>query len=171
MAEHAAVVYDLDGTLIDLDVDWAAVTAAARSRYEQAGVPPPGDLWAMLAAAEDHGVGEDVRLVIRTHECRGARTSDLLVAPEDLEQHVVPVAVCSLNCERACRIALETHGLADAVTAVVGRDTVEPPKPDPAPLVAIADWFDIDPESMLFVGDSRRDARAASAAGVTFRWV
>ncbi|WP_233560733.1 HAD-IA family hydrolase, partial [Halobellus sp. Atlit-38R] len=67
-------------------------------------------------------------------------------------------------------IAVETHGLADAIDgdAIVGRDTVGSHKPDPASLLAAIDRLGAAPEDALFVGDSRRDAVAAERGGVDF---
>ena len=43
--EFGTVVYDLDGTLVDLTVDWGAVADDVIAVYEDAGVTPPGDGW------------------------------------------------------------------------------------------------------------------------------
>lgn len=171
MTEPEAVIYDLDGTLVDLAVDWTAVADEVAACYRSAGRDPPGDLWAMLEGASGGGLEGTVRAVIREHECRGARRSHRLPLAAEVTDRTVPVGVCSLNCERACHIALAAHDLDGAVVAVVGRDTVEPWKPDPAPLLSIADRLDVPPARTLFVGDSDRDRRAARRASMPFRAV
>lgn len=172
MTGYDAVVYDLDGTLVELDVDWDAVAVDVREIYHRADIAPPGDgLWGMLEAAGDVGLGNEVESAIAAHEHDGARTSDRLDHADDLLERSLPAGVCSLNCERACRIALEEHTLTPAVDAVVGRDTVATWKPDPEPLLATVSRLGADPERALFIGDSARDRRTAERAGVDFEYV
>ncbi|WP_226007158.1 HAD family hydrolase [Natrinema salinisoli] len=172
MTEYDAVVYDLDGTLVDLDVDWNAVAIDVRAVYDDANVEPPSDgLWDMLEAAADVGLAAEVEAAIATHEHDGARTSDRLARADELLERSLPAGVCSLNCERACRIALEEHALTAAVGPVVGRDTVGTWKPDPEPLLATIRALEVDPERALFIGDSARDQRTAERAGVDFEYV
>jgi len=78
-----------------------------------------------------------------------------------------PTAVCSLNCEDACRLALKEHDI-DGITAVIGRDTVATEKPDPEPLLEAIRRLGVDPETSLFVGDSPQDEQAAERAGVDY---
>lgn len=170
-ADPAGVVYDLDGTLVRLDVDWDAVAAEVGRVYETAGHTPPRDLWRMLDEARDHGIAAEVEETIAAHERAGARTAVRLPLADELDGADGPVGVCSLNCEAACRIALETHGLASAVDVVVGRDTTTERKPHPEPLLAAVRGLELAPEQVVFVGDSARDARTADRAGTSFRWV
>ncbi|MFB6130883.1 MAG: HAD family hydrolase [Salinigranum sp.] len=167
-----AVVYDLDGTLVRLAVDWEAVARDAVDLFAEEGVEiEEADLWAMLDLAEEHDLRERLEAVIAAHEREGARRSDRLPLAERLPDHGVPLGVCSLNAEDACREALATHDLAPHVRTVVGRDSVERRKPDPEPLLATLRELGVDPGDAVFVGDSARDEEAARRAGVAFRYV
>lgn len=170
MTEPAARVYDLDGTLVRLEVDWEAATADARAVFRRAGVDAGGGLWDLLERAPDHGLAGAVEEALAAHEQLGARRSVRLPAADDLAGAAVPTAVCSLNCEAACRIALEVHGLEEHVAAVVGRDTVAERKPHPAPLLAAVRALDVEPAEALFVGDTERDAATAERAGTRFAY-
>ncbi|WP_254768710.1 HAD family hydrolase [Salinilacihabitans rarus] len=172
MTEYDAVVYDLDGTLVDLDVDWAATARDVREVYRAAGVEPPGDgLWDLLAAAPEAGLGEEVEATIAAREREGARTSPRLPRADELLALSVPAGVCSLNCEAACRIALDRHDLLSTVDVVVGRDTVTTRKPHPEPLIEAVTRLGARPERALFVGDSARDEETAQRAGTDFEYV
>jgi len=167
--EYDAIVYDLDGTLVELDVDWDEVTADAAAVLSARGVDTDGmALWDVLETAEERGFRRKVEEIIVDHERAGARSSFRLPLADELPVDV-PAAVCSLNCEAACRIALELHGLDGHVSALVGRDTVEGEKPDPEPLLAAIRALDATPSKTLFVGDSQRDRRTAQLAGVPFQ--
>jgi phosphoglycolate phosphatase len=170
VTEYDAVVYDLDNTLVRLAVDWDAVSDACAAVLRERGVEPGADLWVMLDQAATHGCRDAVEDVIAEHERDGARESERLPLADELPLSV-PTAVCSLNCEAACRLALEVHDLAEHVDAVVGRDTVATEKPDPEPLLAAVDSLAADPGRTLFVGDSERDEATANHADVPFAYV
>ncbi|MGQ3330967.1 MULTISPECIES: HAD family hydrolase [Halorubrum] len=179
---YDAVVYDLDGTLVELAVDWGAVAESVLEVYAgHARIPPTDELWGLLEAAGEYGIRDPVEAAIAEHERSGARSSMLLPLGRRLTEgaersdggrNVPPAGVCSLNCEAACRVAVEAHGLGEALDphAIVGRDTVDTHKPEPESVLAAVDRLGAEPARALFVGDSRRDAVAAERAGVPFAW-
>ncbi|KZN23563.1 phosphoglycolate phosphatase [Haladaptatus sp. R4] len=167
----SAVVYDLDGTLVDLIVNWKQVAVDVAAVLDDHGVDASNvDLWAMLDLADEANVRDVVETVIGDHECTGARRSTRLPHADELLRREVPVGVCSLNCEASCHVSLETHELADAVDAVIGRDSVPTRKPDPEPLLATLHALDVDGPA-LFIGDSPRDELTAERADVAFEYV
>lgn len=169
----AAIVYDLDGTLLRLEVDWDDVLADLRAIYRDEGIhfSDAEGVWELLERAHQNGLAADVEAAIADHERAGARTSVRLGLADDVTTRSVPVGICSLNCEDACRIGLEKHDLEPHVDAVVGRDTVGARKPDPKPLLAAVDVLDVVPAETLFVGDSASDEKTADRAGTRFAYV
>lgn len=163
--EYGTVVFDLDGTLVRLNVEWDVVAEEVAGELSKRGVEPPGSLWEMLEAADEHGHRSAVEDVISAHERDGAAASIRLPAADTVPDGVV--GVCSLNSESACRIALSAHDLY-GIDAVVGRDTVSTEKPDPGPLLETIDRLDSDPTETVFIGDSDRDATTAERAGVDY---
>lgn len=165
------VVFDLDGTLVDLSVDWEAAFTDVVEVYDAAGVEPvEGGLWELMIAAPDHGLTEEVEEAIARHERAGAERSTRLPLADILPLSL-PVGVCTLNCVAACRIALGSHGLLDDVDVIVGRDSLSTQKPDPEPLLMTARELSVVPERTVFIGDSERDETTANRAGVQFRYV
>ena len=170
--EYEAVVYDLDGTLVRLVVDWARVERELEDRVADAGIDPHGySAWELLDEAETAGIGEAVERLIADHEIQGAHRSKWLPTAAELVDLELPAAICSLNCERACEIALERHDLFSHVETIVGRDSVDGRKPAPGPLLAALEPLEVPPGRALFVGDSATDQRAAERAGIDFRYV
>jgi phosphoglycolate phosphatase-like HAD superfamily hydrolase len=167
---YEAIVYDLDGTLVELEVDWEAARRDAAAVLRARGVDTDGmGLWEVLESAEPNGVLDRINEAIAEHERAGARSATRLQQADALP-HSVPVGVCSLNAEAACRIALELHGLDRHVETIVGRDSVRSYKPDPEPLLATIDGIGAQPSETLFVGDSERDELTANRAGVAFKY-
>jgi phosphoglycolate phosphatase len=171
-ADYGAVIYDLDGTLVRLAVDWDAAASDATAAFAEAGVDAAGaDLWSLFETAPEYGLADDVESILASHERRGAERAVRLPHADRVTEWGVPVGVCSLNAESACRLALDRHDLLDHVDAVVGRDSVATHKPDPEPLLTTIDRLGAEPSSALFVGDTERDAVTAERAGVAFEWV
>jgi phosphoglycolate phosphatase len=170
--EYDAVVYDLDETLVELAVDWDAVTDDVVDVYTNNTIEPPSDnLWDLLDRASHYGIHPEVEEVIKSHELTGARESIRLPLTDVLTSgDPAQAAICSLNCEDACRVALETHDVKAAVSVVVGRDTVDMHKPDPESLLLAIDALGAAADNAVFVGDSPRDATTAKRAGVPFMW-
>ena len=168
---HETVVFDLDGTLVRLVVDWDAAARSVAEALSERGVEPPTDLWAMLETANETGHRDAVETVLAQYEREGARISERLPAADTIPDGAVGVGVCSLNSEDACRIALERHDLLETVATVVGRDTVATEKPNPEPLLETIRRLEGEPERTLFIGDSRRDEVTADRAGTEFVYV
>lgn len=166
-----AIVYDLDGTLVDLAVDWDEVTTAVVEMFADRRIDADGTLWDLLERASAVDLRGQVDGIISGYEADGARYSVRLPLADQLVAETRPVGVCSLNCVEACHIALETHGLDSCVDAVIGRDSVARPKPDPEPLVRTAEALGVTPAKTMFVGDTDRDAITAERAGTGFLYV
>jgi phosphoglycolate phosphatase len=168
---YDAIIYDLDGTLVRLDVDWDEVHGRCQAVLNARGVDTTdADIWELRERAAEHNALDRVDDVIAEFEREGAYSCERLALAEELP-HDVPVGVVSLNAEAAVRIAVELYGLDRHLDVVVGRDTVEGVKPDPEPLVHAADRLGVPPHRALFVGDSESDSVAARRAGMDFQWV
>lgn len=61
---------------------------------------------------------------------------------------------------------LDSLGIADAFSLIIGGDDVPVKKPHPAAIFMVLGTFGVLPNELLFVGDSRNDIQAAQAAGV-----
>ncbi len=60
---------------------------------------------------------------------------------------------------------LKDLGIFDRFEIVVSGDTLEKKKPDPMPLLHVAEYFGVDPANAIMLGDSVSDVKAARAAG------
>lgn len=167
-----AVVFDLDGTLVRLLVDWQKVHREVKAVYADAGVTvPEATLFDLVEQAQANGIQESVEAVVREYEIAGAKQSDPLPPADELSAIDVPIGICSLNASVACQTALETHDLETHIDTIVGRDTVGPMKPHSKPLETVLKRLAVPPERAVFIGDSQRDATTANRANVSFHWV
>lgn len=181
---HAAkaVLFDLDGTLIDSAPDLGA--AADRMRTTR-GLPSlPDDAYRPMAGAGARGmVGvafgigpEDATfgalrdeflsnyeqaMTVRTRAFDGVPA--LLAA---LEAAGVPWGVVTNKAERFTLPLTAAMPLFAKAGCIVAGDTTPHPKPHPAPLLEAARRIGLAPTDCVYVGDDERDIVAGRAAGM-----
>jgi len=151
------LVFDLDGTLIHLDVDWDDVRARLDLGTEKVGAA----IQRLLLAGR-----HDLLAVVT--ECEVAALGDRTVAPDvaaALERLATryDLAVCTRNTRLVAERALA--GLAGRV-AVVGREDVRRLKPDPEGVRLLLTRHGVAPAHAALVGDTFHDVAAAHAAGM-----
>lgn len=167
------VVLDLDGTLVQLDVDWVRVKRRLVKIAVAYQVSLADDrLSALLSEARRLGQGPAavaMEEALAAAEAAGVAYSPvntaLLSWLESLPP-TVPVALLSLNSRETLRLVRERLGLVQRVGALVGREDVTRPKPDPEGLLTLVRRFAATPGRVLFVGDSEADLECARRAGV-----
>ena len=177
-----AVLFDLDGTLLDTAPDMARTVNEMRKRRGLAPVPhervrphvSKGARGMLLAAFEmttDHPEFPAMReefLEIYEHNLFVETTlfpgmGDLL---DRLEASDIAWGVVTNKFERFARPLLEQIGLGTRAGVIVGGDTCAKPKPFPEPLLFAARTLGVAPADALYVGDDERDVQAARAAGM-----
>jgi phosphoglycolate phosphatase len=180
-----AVMFDLDGTLVDSAPDLAF---AANRMLAALGMP--GRDPALLATFIGKGIprlveralagsldgAADAALMARAlplyeyfyGEESGRRTTVFPGVAEGLAMLVregLPLACVTNKAERFTRALLADIGLANFFAVVVGGDTLPKKKPDPLPFCHVCERFGVAAREALVVGDSRNDVAGARAAG------
>ena len=178
-----AVLFDLDGTLVDSALGIAAALTAVRNRHGGGAISPDGVRpWISLGAKElVRRALEDVvpacspadltefrAELARTPADRACIYPGVEALLEALFEEGVAAAVVTNKPEDLSRQLLRELGLADQFAAVVGGDTTARPKPDPAPVRAALEAMGAAPAQAVFVGDSVVDAAAAQSTGLPF---
>ena len=180
-----AIVFDLDGTLIDSAPDLHA--AANRLLHAEGhgglslkqvksfignGVPV---LVAKVAKAAglDQSAASISALTARFSRDYSARSSDLtlpypgvIAALTELRARGCQMAICTNKPEIPTQTILSAFQLDGFFQVVIGGDTFPVRKPDPKPLLAAFERLGDGPR--LYVGDSEVDANTALAAKVPF---
>ena len=186
-------LFDFDNTLAQLEpaVDWAASRRELEPMLRDAGAPEPlfeqfpkGNLVlyeayrAHLAAlvrrdgGEHRAILQRASAIIEKFELQGVdRAAPLDGAPELLRSISKAgnlVGIVTSNSSRTVERWLEKHALADAVSVMVGRDSLLPLKPAPDMILEAVKRANIPASDSGYVGDTATDCAAAVAAHVTF---
>ncbi len=181
-ANVCAVLFDLDGTLIDSAPDLGA--AADKMRVDR-GLPSlPSALYRPMAGAGARGMlqvafgmspqhpdFETMReeFFVNYERCMTHSTYAFEGVPallHALEQRQLPWGVVTNKSQRFTNPLTQSMPLFASAGAVVSGDTTPHAKPHPAPLLEAAKRLGVDPRNCIYVGDDERDIVAGRAAGM-----
>ncbi len=156
-----AIIFDLDGTLVDLPIDWGAVKQRAGKRDDQSF----GERVEELIGADD----TETLKAITNHET--ASLDNAHISPEvakvfgELEGEY-EVAILTRNSRQVAERFLELCGIDPRSYFIVGREDVSRLKPHPEGLEIILGQLHVNPSEAVMVGDTFHDTELAHRAGL-----
>ncbi|MHB9132816.1 MAG: HAD family hydrolase [Armatimonadota bacterium] len=179
----AAMLFDLDGTLIDSEVLW--IEAVGRA-LQEAGCRPTeqalvdlvygrawGDIYQdIVRQYPDAYAGYDALTEIARTHFRGLRqTRDIRIhnSIEVLVQLAAsyPIAIVSGSTRNAIAREIEGMGITAHIHFFLGCEDYTPGKPHPACYLLAAERMGVCPEQCLVFEDSAHGVQAAKTAGMT----
>ena len=176
-----SLVFDFDGTLAELRLDFAEMKLRLNSLAESyiAPAPPPPFLpvlewltWLEKSIRESsgdraNGFRKQAMTLICEMELQAAArgalfpfTRPLLKA---LAEKGAKTAIITRNCDAAVRLVFPD---VSDYCSFFSRDHVPSPKPDPAHLIHALDSIGAAPQSAIMIGDHPLDIQTGRAAGV-----
>ena len=183
-----AVIFDLDGVLMKFNLDSKAIKEEVILFFENSGLEigllNPQEPFSEIketvrsyftAAGKD---GEWIDALLRKaenipveHEIRSAYATELLPNVEEtlraLRSMGMKLGVFTYNNSEAATIALRKNGIDSYFDALVARDMVTRPKPNPIHLDAALKRLNVSKEEAICVGDSEMDIKPCKERGVT----
>jgi pyrophosphatase PpaX len=176
-AAPVAVLFDLDGTLVDTV---PFILAAVRHAFEGYGACPTDAEWIA-------GIGTPLRAQLATfvrspddvqplfdryrtfwlanHDAQTRCFPGALEVLEALSRRGHPVGVVTAKIEQGAYRTLRHTGLLAHVQAVIGADSCANSKPHPEPVLLALARLGQPPARAILVGDSPHDVAAAKGAG------
>ena len=177
-----AVLFDLDGTLIDSAPDLGAAAdrmrlarglpALSPGRYRpMAGSGARGMLDVAFGVAPEHpafaALKEEFFLYyahcMMDRTCAFAGVCDLV---QGLTRRGLVWGIVTNKAARFSEPQTQALGLRSAAGVLISGDTTAHLKPHPAPLLEAARRLAVEPSTCVYVGDDERDIQAGRAAGM-----
>lgn len=177
-----AVLFDLDGTLLDTAPDMIAALNALRAEESRAPLP-----YALARTQVSHGSTGLLRLAfpeLAGDDFERMRERYLSLYKSRLTQETSLFEGCATVLDALARQGilwgvvtnkpaflteplLAALGLAQRAGCIVSGDTLTERKPHPAPLLHAARQLALPPQQCIYVGDAERDVQSARAAGMS----
>ena len=178
----AAVLFDLDGTLVDSAPDLAGAVNELRGVHGLEPLPftqlrPVVGSGARGMLAAGFGIcPEDPRFAalredfLARYEGRLLRETRVFARMEPvlqvLQTRGVPWGIVTNKVARFAAPLVAGLGLRERCAVLVSGDTTPHAKPHPAPLLAAAAALHLQPVHCVYIGDDRRDVQAGRGAGM-----
>ncbi|MGQ3851972.1 N-acetylmuramic acid 6-phosphate phosphatase MupP [Pseudomonas capsici] len=176
-----AVLFDMDGTLLDTAPDFIAISQAMLA---DRGLPAVADklirdeisggakamVAATFAISPQDPAFEPLRLEFLERYQRDCAVHSRLFDGmaellADIEKSGLIWGVVTNKPVRFAQPIMEQLGLAERSALLICPDHVTHSKPHPEPLILACSQLDLDPASVLFVGDDLRDIESGRDAG------
>lgn len=173
-----AVLFDLDGTLVD---SIALLLASMRHTFhgrvrqpsdaewiEGIGTPLPKQLTPYVESDEDRErlVNRYRTFQVENHDRLMARYEGVIDTLALLYQRGHPMAIVTSKGNAMMERGLKFIGADDYIEVAIGYDSVHIHKPDPYPVKAALEKLEYAANEAVFLGDSPHDIKSGNAAGV-----
>jgi 2-phosphoglycolate phosphatase len=177
-----AVVFDLDGTLLDTAPEFVAVVQQLRAEHGlgplaetlvQAHVSDGARAMVSLALAiseqDSSFEAERLRFLEIYQGLLGTATQPYRGIPEllsDLQDAGISWGISTNKPSYLTEPLIESMGFAPPPASIVCPDHVSQPKPHPEPLLLNCLQLQCPPHAVVYIGDHRRDIQAGRSAGM-----
>ncbi len=177
-----AVIFDLDGTLANFNLDYKVVRAEVRSFLIKKDLPPSilsinESIFEMLKNAviflRNNGkskkvieeIYSKVLAIAEKYELEAAKSTNLLPGVAEtlkmLKRMGLRIGLFTINSEKSVNYILRRFRIASLFDTVIPRDNVKYVKPNSEHLEAALKALEVDPDEAIIVGDGVSDMKCA----------
>lgn len=179
--EYNAVLFDLDGTLVDTAPDMVAVLQQLQREHDIE--PVAYDLGRSHVSNGAIGLLSlafpeiEIEMGDELHQQYLERYAERICAEsqvfaglqamlDELDENDFPWGIVTNKPEQLTEPLLISLGIAERAACIISGDTLPVRKPDPAPLLVACDMAGVEPQYAIYVGDADRDIEAGRRAGM-----
>ncbi|HSX09846.1 MAG TPA: HAD family hydrolase [Candidatus Saccharimonadales bacterium] len=166
------VIFDFDGTLHLLSVDWDGLKKELIEKYD---LKNSFRIKEMLNQIKEKFGDKELqtanKIVLQYEKAKIHESQidkNLLQMIEHLAEMNVKLAICSNNMTETITTFLQKHDINSYFDIVIGKDMVQEYKPDPEGLKRILTEWAYEKDEVIFVGDTEVDNQTAKNCGIQF---
>lgn len=174
--KYKHIVFDLDGTLIDSEDLFISTLKESLIHF---GLPiddniskafgmSGDDIGKMLKIPKE--IGKDFSLYWYLKMCKSTEFKDTYRALSALKDAGYTIGIVSSRDSFLVKDALTRESFAPFVDIIYESEKTGKHKPDPAPLLAYLDDYQLEKYELLYIGDLITDKQCADGAGVDFAY-
>jgi HAD superfamily hydrolase (TIGR01549 family) len=173
------IVFDLDGTIVNLAVDWMSLKDYLTEKYEEiyqesCDFKSVSRCLEKMVEKKDENNIQNFFDIIRHYELKNIKDVELIdetiffINNKNLfgVENAIKFAILSLNTRDTIFRALEIAGITEKIDFIVGREDVRKWKPDPEGFLKIENHFKIKKEEIIYFGDMEKDLLTGKNAGI-----
>lgn len=180
LKKYKAILFDLDGTLLDTSIDLTSAYNKALSQYTSHSFSVDETRkYAGYGSKKlyEHALENKIKpdcyekfrqQFINEYANQQHRRTTFFPGIETLlatlDQQNIPWGIVTNKPYKGARDVVNSFGTLKNAQTVIGADSAAYPKPDPAPLLLACSDLDLSAEGCLFVGDTITDIEAAVRA-------
>jgi HAD superfamily hydrolase (TIGR01549 family) len=173
------IIFDLDGTIAKLAVDWGHLKRLLTKRYND--VYGEDCEFVHISACLDQVVekGDEVELerffkILEDYEMKSIKENKYIEESiffiNNLSKFEVPkeikLAVLSLNTRKTIIESLKLGDIFEKIDFIIGREDVRKWKPNPEGLLIIKEHYKVKSEEIVYFGDLEKDIITGNNAGI-----
>ncbi len=183
-----AVVFDLDGTIAEFNLDYKTVRAEVMQFFVNQSFPASifsikESIFEMLKKAkvyminngkeerEFYDIQKNVLSIACEHELNAAHRTSILPGVlgmlKTLRKMDLKLAIFTINSRKSTDYILKNFRLKQFFDVIVTREDVSNVKPDPSHLAATIKALDVNVDETVVIGDSVVDMKSAKALNAT----
>ena len=173
------IVFDLDGTIVDLAVDWQHIKNILSERYskiygETCEFKHISACLEYVVEKKDERELKNFFKILEDYEMKDINKSkeikETIFFINNLKLFEVPkdtkLAIFSLNTRKAIISSLKLAKIFDKFDYIIGREDIRKWKPNPDGLLKIKKYFGVENKDMIYFGDLKKDLQTGKNAGI-----
>jgi HAD superfamily hydrolase (TIGR01509 family) len=169
------VIFDLDGVLVDLKVNWEALKNDLKKYFSKnygvvAELNPMDNKLDEILKKLDESARRDAYKIIESHELEKIENLEpikkAIQLAKKFKKDGKKLAIFSLNTKKTVERSIELIGLKGYFDFIVAKEDVLKHKPNPEGLEKIVKASNLDKKDIVFIGDNQKDIETGKMAHI-----
>ncbi|MBY9007176.1 MAG: HAD family hydrolase [Candidatus Lokiarchaeota archaeon] len=173
------IVFDLDGTIVDLDVDWTYLKENLKKRYfkkynEDCEFVSISECLNNIVKREDEIELLEIFKIVEDFEMKSINRTKPIDEIVSFIKNItdipflqeVNLSILSLNTRKTIKEVLKLFKIYKYFNLIVGKEDVRYWKPNPEGLLKIKSHFKVENQEIIYFGDKQKDLKTGKNANI-----